>query len=68
MSANLALIKNTYAAGPAALMPALAPDVAWTEAAGFPCAGTYHGVEEVVKNVFARLGGPRNLPLRTSSR
>jgi hypothetical protein len=27
----------------------------WTEAAGFPYAGTYHSMEEVGKNVFARL-------------
>ncbi len=56
MSANLELIKSTYTVGPAALMSALAPDVEWTEAAGFPYAGTYHGVDEIVKNVFARLG------------
>jgi len=56
MSTNLELIKNTYLLGPAALMPALAPDVEWTEAAGFPYGGTYRGVDEIVKNVFARLG------------
>ncbi|MGA2715921.1 MAG: nuclear transport factor 2 family protein [Bryobacteraceae bacterium] len=56
MSANLELIKRTYAVGPEALMPALAPDVEWTEAAGFPYAGTYRGIDEIVKNVFARLG------------
>ena len=40
---------------PAAL-DALAPDVAWTEMAGFPYAGTYHGPDAVVENVFARIG------------
>ena len=56
MSANLELIKSTYLLGPPALLPALAPDVEWTEAAGFPYGGTYRGVDEIVKNVFARLG------------
>jgi ketosteroid isomerase-like protein len=40
---------------PAAL-DLLAPDVAWTEMAGFPYAGTYHGPDAVVENVFARIG------------
>jgi uncharacterized protein len=35
----------------------LAADVEWTEAAGFPYAGTYHGRDEVLDRVFARLGG-----------
>lgn len=56
MSPNLELIRRTYAEGPPALLPALAPDVEWTEAAGFPYAGTYHGVDAIVKNVFERLG------------
>lgn len=34
----------------------LAPNVEWTEAAGFPYAGTYFGPDEVVKNVHERLG------------
>jgi hypothetical protein len=37
------------------LQAALAPSFEWTEAAGFPYAGTYHSLEEVGKNVFARL-------------
>src|ERR1700678_2982414 len=56
MSANLELVKSTYLLGPAALIAALAPDVEWTEAAGFPYGGTYRGIDEIVKNVFARLG------------
>jgi ketosteroid isomerase-like protein len=39
-----------------AALEVLAPDVAWTEMAGFPYAGTYHGPDAVVENVFARLG------------
>lgn len=34
----------------------LAPEVEWTEAAGFPYAGTYVGPDEVTKNVHERLG------------
>lgn len=34
----------------------LAPDVHWTEAAGFPYAGTYVGPDQVAEQVFARLG------------
>ncbi|MCD8898511.1 nuclear transport factor 2 family protein [Mammaliicoccus sciuri] len=34
----------------------LSNDVIWTEAVGFPYAGTYVGPDEVVKNVHERLG------------
>lgn len=34
----------------------LADDASWTEAAGFPYAGTYVGPDEIVKNVHERLG------------
>jgi ketosteroid isomerase-like protein len=30
--------------------------VEWTEAAGFPLAGTYHGPQAVLEGVFTRLG------------
>lgn len=56
MSTNLEIVKGAYENGPPALLAALAPDVEWTEAAGFPYAGTYRGAEEIVQNVFARLG------------
>lgn len=35
----------------------LAPNVSWTEAEGFPYGGTYQGPEQVLSNVFAKLGG-----------
>jgi len=57
MSTNLETVKSMYEQGPPAVLAALAPDVEWTEAAGFPYAGTYHGPDEVAKNVFAKLGG-----------
>ena len=56
MSTNLDIVKAAYEQGPPALLAALAPDVEWTEAAGFPYAGTYRGADEIVRNVFARLG------------
>lgn len=34
----------------------IAPDCRWTEMDGFPCAGTYVGPQEIVKNVFQALG------------
>ncbi|WP_432828655.1 nuclear transport factor 2 family protein [Dactylosporangium sp. CA-092794] len=37
-------------------LAALSADVVWTEAAGFPYAGTYHGQQAVLEHVFARLG------------
>ena len=33
----------------------LSPDIAWTEAEGFPYAGTYHGPDAVLSGVFMRL-------------
>ena len=33
----------------------LTPDIAWTEAEGFPYAGTYHGPKAVLSGVFMRL-------------
>jgi len=57
---NLDVVKTIYYAdGPEQiaknLQAALAPRFEWTEAAGFPYAGTYRTMEEVGRNVFARL-------------
>jgi ketosteroid isomerase-like protein len=38
------------------VLAVLAPDVSWTEADGFPYAGTYVGPESVLTHVFMRLG------------
>jgi ketosteroid isomerase-like protein len=59
MSINLEIIRATYE-GPSEengkhLLAALAADATWTEAAGFPYAGTYVGAEAIVANVFRRL-------------
>ena len=53
---NFDIAKNIYATGAPALMAALSPDVDWTETAGFPYGGRYRGVEQVIANVFARIG------------
>ncbi|AMS14826.1 MULTISPECIES: nuclear transport factor 2 family protein [Pseudomonas] len=57
---NLALIKSTYEGANSQenaknTAAALAADARWTEAAGFPYAGTYVGFDAVVENVFKRL-------------
>ena len=58
--ANLALVKSTYEESSSAenaknLQHALASDARWTEAAGFPYAGTYVGFSAIAAKVFARL-------------
>ena len=58
--ANLALVKSTYEGSSSAenaknLQHALASDARWTEAAGFPYAGTYIGFNAIATKVFARL-------------
>ena len=48
---------ESFASGDiAAVTSALADDIAWTEADGFPLAGTYIGPQAVIENVFMRLG------------
>ena len=59
MPTNLDIIRATYE-GPSEqngknLLAALTPETTWTEAAGFPYAGTYKGPEEITTNVFQRL-------------
>ena len=54
------LLRNVYAAFAAGDVPtvlsALAADVRWTEAEGFPYGGTYVGPNAVLQNVFMRIG------------
>ena len=48
---------QSFAAGDVpAVTAAFADDIVWTEADGFPLAGTYIGPQAVVENVFMRLG------------
>lgn len=60
MATNLDIIKSTYEGSSAEngknLLAVLAPDATWTEAAGFPYAGTYVGPQQIVAGVFQRLG------------
>lgn len=58
---NLEIIKSTYEGMTSeengkSLAKYVAEDISWTEAKGFPYAGTYIGLESVTKNVFSRLG------------
>ncbi|MFI1773401.1 nuclear transport factor 2 family protein [Thalassobellus citreus] len=58
---NLDIIKSTYEGKTSEengknLAKHVAEDIVWTEAKGFPYAGTYIGLESVTKNVFSRLG------------
>jgi ketosteroid isomerase-like protein len=60
MGANLDLVRSTYEGSSEDngrnLLAALAPDAQWTEADGFPYAGTYVGIEAIMAGVFRRLG------------
>ena len=58
---NLEIIRSTYEGKTSEengknLAKYVADDISWTEAKGFPYAGTYIGLENVIKNVFSRLG------------
>lgn len=61
MSKNFEIIQAHYAASDrhdiAGMMADVSPQVEWTEMAGFPCAGTWKGPQEVIDNVFKVLGG-----------
>ena len=58
---NLEIIRSTYEGRTSEengknLAAHVAENVTWTEARGFPYAGTYVGLASIVKNVFSRLG------------
>ena len=60
MATNKEIVEDAYASFatgdvPAALA-AMADDIEWTEADGFPLAGTYVGPQAVLEGVFMRLG------------
>jgi ketosteroid isomerase-like protein len=60
MATNKEIVEGVYASFaqgdvPAAL-GAMADDIQWTEADGFPLAGTYVGPQAVLEGVFMRLG------------
>ena len=49
------LYRNFASGDIPAITAAFADDISWTEADGFPLAGTYVGPQAVVENVFMRL-------------
>ena len=58
---NLEIVKSTYEGKSSEengrnLQRFITDETLWTEAAGFPYAGTYRGFAEIEKHVFARLG------------
>jgi ketosteroid isomerase-like protein len=58
---NLEIIKSTYEGKTSEengenLAKYVVDDISWTEAKGFPYAGTYIGLHNITKNVFSRLG------------
>jgi len=57
---NTDIISKAYAAFASGDVPqvlaVLDDGIEWTEAAGFPYAGTYVGADAIVQNVFMRLG------------
>ena len=57
---NLDVVQKTYDAFAKGDIPTvlnfLSADIDWTEAEGFPYAGTYHGPKAVLEGVFMRLG------------
>ena len=61
---NIDSIKQLYQAFAKGDVPTvlgvLSPEIDWTEAEGFPYAGTYHGPRAVLEGVFMRLGSEWN--------
>ena len=60
MATNKELIEDLYgcfaASDVPAVLGAMADDIQWTGADGFPLAGTYVGPQAVLEGVFVRLG------------
>lgn len=57
---NLDIVKSTYEGSTSEengknLKRYITSETRWTEAAGFPYSGTYQGLEQIERNVFARL-------------
>jgi ketosteroid isomerase-like protein len=60
MATNKEIVQGVYASfaqgDVPAVMAAMADNIEWTEADGFPLAGTYTGPQAVLEGVFMRLG------------
>lgn len=59
MTENKTLIQNLYVAfadgDMGTILASFAEDISWTEADGFPYAGTYIGADEILAGVFMRI-------------
>jgi ketosteroid isomerase-like protein len=59
-NSNLAVLREGYQNFAKGNIPAVLevfePDIEWTEAEGFPYGGTYKGPNDVMENVFMKLG------------
>lgn len=53
---SIDVVRKHYAASEAGDLPGMmadfAPNIVWTEAAGFPTAGVYNGPQEIIDGVF----------------
>jgi ketosteroid isomerase-like protein len=60
MATNKEIVEGVYASfaqgDVPAVLGAMAEDIQWAEADGFPLAGTYVGPQSVLEGVFMRLG------------
>lgn len=60
MIAPIDIVRAHYAASAQGdlerMMADVSPQVRWTEMAGFPCAGTWVGPQQIAENVFQALG------------
>jgi ketosteroid isomerase-like protein len=65
MQSNLDVVRGIYSAfsqgDVASVLAALAPQIVWIEAEGFPSAGTYTTPDAVLQNVFVRLATERKV-------
>jgi ketosteroid isomerase-like protein len=58
---NLDIVRSTYEGKTSEengknLAKYVTENISWTEAKGFPYGGTYIGLENIIRNVFSRLG------------
>jgi hypothetical protein len=60
MATNYEIIRDHYVASADGdidgMFAPFSPDIVWKEMDGFPYAGTYHGMDELMAGVFERIG------------
>ncbi|WP_312794579.1 nuclear transport factor 2 family protein [Tianweitania sp.] len=61
---NTEIVKRLYAGFASADLPVvladMSPEIEWTEAEGYPYAGTFHGPQAIVDGVFVKLASEWN--------